>query len=66
MLVYLSGSRENYTLAVVIYTDSLSGQLATASLKMAAGAFMSFFPAILFILYQRRLIDGIMVGAVKG
>ncbi len=65
-LVYLSGSKENYTLAVVIYKDSLSGELASASLKMAAGAFMAFFPAVLFILYQRKLVDGIMVGAVKG
>ena len=65
-LVYLSGNKQNYTLAVVIYTDSLSGELATASLKMAAGAFMALFPTVLFILYQRKLIDGIMVGAVKG
>ena len=65
-LVYLSGNKENYTLAVVIYYDSLSGELATANLKMAAGAFMAFFPTVLFILYQRKLIDGIMVGAVKG
>lgn len=65
-LVYLSGNKQNYTLAVVIYNDSLSGDLATPNLKMAAGAFMAFFPAVLFFLYQRKLIDGIMVGAVKG
>ena len=64
-LVYLT-KRETYTLAVIIYQDSLASDLSGANLKMAAGAFMSLFPAILFVLYQRKLIDGIMVGAVKG
>ena len=64
-LVYLT-KRETYTLAVIIYQDSLASELSGANLKMAAGAFMSLFPAILFVLYQRKLIDGIMVGAVKG
>lgn len=64
-LVYLT-KRETYTLAVIIYQDSLASELSGANLKMAAGAFMSLFPALLFVLYQRKLIDGIMVGAVKG
>lgn len=64
-LVYLT-KRETYTLAVIIYQDSLASDISTASLKMAAGTFMAIFPALLFILYQRKLIDGIMVGAVKG
>lgn len=64
-LVYLT-QRETYTLAVIIYQDSLASDLSGANLKMAAGAFMAFFPALLFVLYQRKLIDGIMVGAVKG
>ncbi len=64
-LVYLT-KRETYTLAVIIYQDSLASDLSGANLKMAAGAFMSLFPAVLFVLYQRKLIDGIMVGAVKG
>ena len=51
---------------MIIYQDSLASELSGANLKMAAGAFMSLFPAILFVLYQRKLIDGIMVGAVKG
>ena len=64
-LVYLT-QRETYTLAVIIYQDSLASDLSGANLKMAAGAFMAFFPALLFVLYQRKLVDGIMVGAVKG
>ena len=64
-LVYLT-ERKTYTLAVIIYQDSLVSELSGANLKMAAGAFMSLFPALLFVLYQRKLVDGIMVGAVKG
>lgn len=64
-LVYLT-QRETYTLAVVIYQDSLASDLSGANLKMAAGAFMALFPTLLFVLYQRKLVDGIMVGAVKG
>ena len=64
-LVYLT-KLETYTLAVVIYQDSLASDLSGANLKMAAGAFMALFPALLFVLYQRKLVDGIMVGAVKG
>ncbi len=64
-LVYLT-ERKTYTLAVVIYQDSLASELTGANLKMAAGTFMAIFPAILFVLYQRKLVDGIMMGAVKG
>ncbi len=64
-LVYLT-ERETFTLAVVIYQDSLLGDLTEPNLKMAAGAFMSLLPALIFVLYQRKLMDGIMVGAVKG
>ncbi len=64
-LVYLT-QRETFTLAVVIYQDSLLGDLTEPNLKMAAGAFMALLPAVVFILYQRKLMDGIMVGAVKG
>ncbi len=55
------------TLAVKIYKDSiLNSVLETANLKMAAGVFMSIFPLVLFAAYQRKLIDGVMIGAVKG
>lgn len=64
-LVYLT-ERETYTLAVIIYQDSLVSELSGANLKMAAGAFMALFPTLLFVIYQRKLVDGIMVGAVKG
>ena len=66
-LIYLTGYDEKYTLAVKIYQDSiLNSVLETSNLKMAAGVFMSLVPLLMFALYQRKLIDGVMVGAVKG
>lgn len=66
-LFYLADEPEKMTLAVKIYKDSiLNSVLETANLKMAAGVFMSIFPLVLFATYQRKLIDGVMIGAVKG
>ena len=65
-LIYLT-QPEKYTLAIAIYYDSLiKGELGNAGLKMAAGTFMSILPAIIFLVYQRKLVDGIMIGAIKG
>ncbi len=66
-LVYLRNS-QSYTLAVAIYYDSITTNVAmeSANVRMAAGVFMSLPPALLFLLYQRKLVDGIQVGAVKG
>ncbi len=66
-LVYLK-SREQYTLALVIYYDSINTNVAmeVANVRMAAGVFMSLPPLILFFLYQKNLIEGIQVGAIKG
>lgn len=65
-LVYVT-DQKHYTLAVAIYQDTISGStLGTTGLRMAAGLFMMSIPAIVFVLYQRKLVDGIMIGAVKG
>lgn len=66
-LLYLK-QRSSYTLAIAIYYDSItsSSSLEKANLRMAAGVFMSLFPALLFLVYQRKLVDGIMIGGVKG
>lgn len=65
-LVYLRDSN-SYTLAVAIYYDSITTNVAmeSANVRMAAGVFMSIPPALLFLLYQRKLVDGIQMGAVK-
>ncbi len=57
---------EKYTLAVAIYKVVMLDGVSENSVAMAAGVFMSVLPALVFFLLQRKLIDGIMVGAVKG
>lgn len=55
-----------YTLAVAVYKVTVLDGVKENSVSMAAGVFMSVLPALVFFLLQRKLIDGIMVGAVKG
>lgn len=38
----------------------------TMNIRMAAGVFMSLFPAILFFLFQRQLIEGVTMDGLKG
>lgn len=66
-LVYLK-TQEKYTLAVAIYYDSLnsSGGTAEPNIRMAVSVFISAVPAVIFFIYQKNLIEGIQVGAVKG
>lgn len=66
-LIYLK-SRSAYTLAVAIYYDCIGprAQLNSINVQMAAGVFMSILPILVFVLYQRKLIDGIMIGGIKG
>ena len=66
-LIYLK-SRNQFTLALVIYHDSINTNVAmeVANVRMAAGVFMSLPPIILFFFYQKTLIEGIQVGSLKG
>lgn len=56
------------TLAYAIFKDSLYTFVTPdkANLKMAAGTFMSIFPAIVFLIFQKQLIEGISTSALKG
>lgn len=66
-LIYLTGHEEKYTLAVAIYQELNGNSIGVGSgPKMAAGTFMALLPTLVFVLYQRRLVDGITVGAIKG
>jgi multiple sugar transport system permease protein len=66
-LVYLK-SRDQFTLALVIYYDSINTNVAmeVANVRMAAGVFMSIPPILLFFFYQKNLIEGIQIGSLKG
>lgn len=57
---------DRYTLAVAVYKLVVLDGVKAHNIAMAAGVFMSVLPALVFFLLQRKLIDGIMVGAVKG
>lgn len=56
---------DKYTLAVAIYKVTVLDGVSENSVVMAAGVFMSILPALIFFFLQRKLIDGITVGAVK-
>ena len=66
-LVYLK-TRNNYTLSLAIYYDSLTTNvsLESANVRMAAGTFMSIPTVIIFLVYQKVLIEGIQIGSIKG
>ncbi len=65
-LIYLN-VKDEYTLAIAIFRDFNSNyKMTEVPNGMAAGVFMSVFPAILFFLFQRRLIDGVMITGMKG
>ena len=53
---------------MAIYYDCVGprADLNAINTQMAAGVFMSFLPAVVFLVYQRKLVDGIMIGAIKG
>ena len=66
-LVYLK-DRSQWTLAVAIYYDStsLSEDMDQPNVRMAICTFISLVPAIIFFFYQKTLIEGIQMGAIKG
>lgn len=66
-LVYLK-SRPQWTLAVAIYYDStsLAEGMGQPNVRMAICTFISVVPAIIFFFYQKTLIEGIQMGAIKG
>ncbi len=66
-LVYLK-QRSQWTLAVAIYYDStsLAEGMDMPNVRMAICTFISIVPAIIFFFYQRTLIEGVQMGAIKG
>ncbi len=65
-LVYMTDGTE--TLAYRVFKDAIYTYVTPdkANLKMAGGLFMSFFPTLLFIIFQKQLIEGVSTSALKG
>ncbi|MCL2751753.1 MAG: carbohydrate ABC transporter permease [Firmicutes bacterium] len=66
-LIYLR-SAEKYTLAVGVYNRFLGSmtQPLNQNVQMAAAVLIMLPCALLFLVFQRTLIEGIMLGGVKG
>ena len=66
-LLYMSGEGKE-TLAYGIFKDSIYSDVSSAreNMRMAAGTFMSIFPAMLFLIFQKQLIEGVTVSGLKG
>lgn len=67
-LMYMHSSDAPKTFALVLFEKSVDENSAMdmANIRMAGGVFMTIFPAMLFALFQRELIDGVMIGSMKG
>ena len=66
-LVYMSAS-DKPTLAYVVFNDAITADVSEAKegLRMAAGTFMSILPVVLFVVFQKQLIEGVAVSSLKG
>ena len=65
-LMFLSGSpRSNYTLALALFYDFQNGSIALNA-KMAAGVLVMIPCFIIFGIFQKNMIFGVNIGAVKG
>lgn len=67
-LVYMTSSDAPYTLAYLIYNNSINSDAAStlAGVRMAGGVFMTIIPAILFGLFQKQLTQGVLTSGLKG
>ena len=66
-LVYI-GKEGAETLAYAVFKDAIYKYVSPiyVNLKMAGGLFMSIFPTILFVIFQKQLIEGVSTSALKG
>lgn len=67
-LLYMSSSEAPRTLAYLIFLKSTEANAATqmANMRMAGGVFMTIIPAILFLIFQKQLIEGVTLTGSKG
>ena len=68
-LVYMSVvDAKKYTLAYAIFRsyNADNAYLSDEGVMMAAGVFMSVIPLIVFFIFQRRIVEGVMITGIKG
>lgn len=67
-LVYMTSSDAPYTLAYLIFKNSIESDAAAglANLRMAGGVFMTIAPAIVFTIFQKQLTQGVLTSGLKG
>lgn len=65
--VYMRASYAPKTLAQVVFENSMEKDAASynANLRMCGGVIMSIVPAILFAIFQRQLIEGVVMTGLK-
>ena len=66
-LIYMS-TTDNPTLAFKVFNEAIYADVAATkeNNRMAAGVFMSILPVILFVVFQKQLIEGVAVSSLKG
>jgi multiple sugar transport system permease protein len=68
-LVFMPSSDAPKTLPYLLYMNTLGSDsmgIDKSSVRMAAGVFMTVVPLIVFAFFQKKLIEGVTLGAVKG
>lgn len=67
-LMYMHSSEAPKTLAYVVFLNSTEQDSATymSHMRMAGGVFMSLIPAALFAVFQKQLIEGVVMSGIKG
>ncbi len=66
-LVYMRASNAPKTMAQVVFESSMEENAASynANMRMCGGVVMSLAPAILFAIFQKQLIDGVVMTGLK-
>ena len=67
-LLYMPASDAPIPFAYAIFKSTVEGLASTrwAAVRMAGGVFMTFFPTLLFIIFQEQLTDGALTSGIKG
>lgn len=67
-LIYVLGEPKYYTLSLFLYVKySTPSSVNNENMQMASGVLMTLIPAILFVVFQKQLIEGVSISSgIKG